>query len=69
MDSIVSKPNKAREVNQDVIQNTMLMTIDGMIYLISFGFSSSATETLADRLKALICKDLQSEEAISENLS
>ena len=61
--------NEKSEVNHDVNQNTTLMTIDGMIYLVSFGFSCSATQTLADRLKSLIYKDLHSDEAISEILS
>ena len=60
--------NEESEVNHEVNRNTTPMTIDGTIYLVSFGFSS-ATRTLADRLKALIYKDLHSDEAISEILS
>ena len=61
--------NEESEVIHDVIRNTTPMTIDGTVYLVSFGFSCSATQTLADRLKSLIYKDLHSDEAISENLS
>lgn len=69
MESATQLRNETSEVNHDVNRNTTPMIIDGMIYLVGFGFSSNATQTLTDRLKSLIYKDLHSDEAISENLS
>ncbi len=69
MESVTQLCNETSEVNHDVNRNTTPMTIDGMIYLVSFAFSSSTTQTLTDRLKSLIYKDLHADEAISEILS
>ena len=69
MESVTQLCNEMSEVNHDVNRNTTPMTIDGMIYLVSFAFSSSTTQTLTDRLKSLIYKDIHADGAISEILS
>lgn len=69
MDSATQQRNESSEVNQDVNRNMIPMTIDGVIYLVGFGFSKSATQSLSDRLQALIYKDFRNGKAVCENLS